>query len=565
MNVPSSSKSLKTLVIGLDGGDLRVLRRLAKEGHMPFFASILERGTSGELRSVVPPMTPVAWPTFMTGKNPGKHGIFDFRTYENTATPLRLNRSTSIRADTLWSLLSRADKRVGVVNVPMTYPPQPVNGVMITGVLTPSTEHTFTYPSTLYRDLRPELGDYIIAVTCQGRPARPFIRDLLRCTQQRSKYVRHLMQREPWDFFMVVFSETDSLQHALWSYLDPQDKRQEDAKIERMIFAYFNRLDDEIRQICETAGQDTQLFFVSDHGFGPLSKWLYLNTWLHHQGWLTYKPWGLLVARSIHKLHRALRWQPIVVLALTKLHRILSRALQRLGGQGKKLLPHAEVQYNVLAAIDWERTKAFFSSLGEQGIRINVRGLEPKGIVSPGREYEELRDEIITKLRELRDPDTGEQIIEHVWKREELYTGPCVDCAPDIMFLSHDVNWIADVAPSKRLVEEVSHICHLMGNGFHKMEGMFVACGPGIKVNGELENAQLQDVMPTLLYSLQQPIPNDVDGRLLSEIFEPNRLSQFPPEFIKPVKPDARDQATSSSSEEEEQVLERLRGLGYIE
>jgi len=560
MSLPAVNGTSRTLAIGLDGGSLAVFRRMAAQGHMPFFAKILKEGTSGELRSAVPPLTPTAWTTFMTGKNPGKHGIFDFRRYRNHAAPILPNNSTKIQADTLWSMLSRAGKRLAVVNVPMTYPPQPLNGTMMTGVMTPGTDGTFTYPADLYDELRPELGDYSIVVTWRGRRPKPFIRDLVDSTRQRGKYVRHLMERDPWDFFMVVFSETDSLQHALWSYLDPDDHRQDDPEVKRLICGFFRELDEEIEQICRAAGQSARVIFLSDHGFGPQYYWFYLNTWLEQQGWLTYEPKGLARARAVQKLHRLLRKWPLAVRSLHALHRALTRLLR-----GRKLLPRAEMQGDVLAAIDWPRTKAFFGSLGEQGIRINLRGREPDGIVEPGEEYEKLRDAIIAALGRLRHPQTGDPIPVSAWKREELFSGPHVGLAPDILLICDDLKYVVDVAPNEKAFEPVSPACHLMGNGFHRMEGMFAAWGPGIKAGGRLQDAGLEDVLPTILFSLQQPIPNDLDGRVLAEIFEPELLSQYAPE---PAEAVAAGQAASNvdlSQEDSERVIEWLRGLGYID
>lgn len=552
MNRAVSNTDLKTLVIGLDGGNLQVFKRLADQGHMPFFASILKQGTSGELRSVVPPLTAPAWSTFMTGKNPGKHGVFDFFNYENSASPVHVVNSTSLKADTIWSMLSRADKRVGVVNVPMTYPPQPVNGTMIADLLTPGIEQTFTYPPTLYDELRSELGEYVLAVSWRGKKIKPFLRELRHCTRQRGKYVCYLMDRNPWDLFTVVFSETDWLQHVLWSYLDPTDHRNNDSEVEKLIFDYFRLLDEILCKIHTTAGRETHLFFVSDHGFGPAYKWLYINTWLNQQGWLTYHRRQLFIHNAKYQIYHNLRRQTWAVWFVHWLRRNMPI---------KKTQSRVGYNPSILSSIDWSGTKAFCVLWGEQGIRINLKGREHNGSVSPGREYEELRDAIIAKLQDLRDSETGAKIVERVWKREELYTGPYVERAADIVFHCGG-KYIIDSAPAKRLMEEASWF---RGTGHHRLEGLFVAHGPDIKAGGSLNHAQLQDIAPTVLFSLGQPIPADIDGRILSEIYEPRWLSQHQPQIIKPDEMDKIDQMGDYSEKEEREVLERLRGLGYID
>jgi predicted AlkP superfamily phosphohydrolase/phosphomutase len=323
-----------------------------------------------------------------------------------------------------------------------------------------------------------------------------------------------------------------------------------------LIFNYFSQLDQEISRICETAGKNTRVFFISDHGFGPHLKWLYINTWLSQNGWLAFNPLQQFVARSMDKVRRILRRHAFVFRTMYALRRILR----------PNLSPEKVVyKFDLQAAILWERTKAFAVSWGEQGIRINLRGREPNGTVSPGREYEELRDAIITQLRELRDPDTGAQIIDSIWKREELYAGPYAESAADIVFSCEALEGVVDVFPHKHFLETTSYASRGFGNGCHRMDGMFVACGPGIKTQGKLKSAQLQDLLPTLLYSLRQPIPNDVDGRLLSEIYTQDLLAEYQPQSTEPIEADKLHRPGDYTEEEEKKVLERLRGLGYVE
>lgn len=548
MQTLNSGPASRALVIGLDGGNLDVFRRLAVQGHMPFLKSVFERGTSGLLRSVIPPVTPPAWSTFMTGKNPGKHNILEFAEYENNDRPLKIVNSTRLRAETLWSMLSRAGKKVGVINVPMTYPPQEVNGVMITDLLTPSTEMTFTYPDTLYKELRPELGEYIIAVVWREYSRRridAYLDDLEFCTQQRTRYVMRLMDRDPWDFFMVVYSEIDHLQHGLWSFLDPDDHREKDPRVEQRLNSYFRMLDGQIEQLCAKAGPEAQVYFISDHGFGPLYKWLHINTWLNQKGWLGLKSGPLRTMRILRAVRNVVKrldpynWRK----KLKKKSGVISVA-------------------DVMGLIDWSGTRAFAASAAEQGIRINLKGREAFGIVNPGKEYEETRDRLIADLRELRDSETGEPIVTEIWKREEVFTGPGMERAADIIFLCHGGEYVSETFPGWKVLEKTDWT---RGMGTHRMDGMFMAYGPGIKKGATLQNASLQDLTPTLLYALRQPVPNDLDGRILEEIFEGDLRSAYPPQFVEPKQLDTSAASTGYSAEEEQQVLERLRGLGYID
>jgi predicted AlkP superfamily phosphohydrolase/phosphomutase len=536
----------RVLVLGLDGGNLEIFRQYAQQGHMPFLAGVFERGTTGPLKSVIPPVTPPAWSTFMTGKNPGQHNIFDFSEYVNCNRPLQVVNSTKLRSETLWSMLSRAGKRVGVVNVPMTYPPQPVNGVMMTDLLTPSTEQTFTYPDTLYQELRPQLGDYIIAVIWREYSRRrvdAYLRDLETCTRQRARYVMHLMDRDPsWDFFMVVFSEIDHLQHGLWSFLDPQDGREHDPRVEALLAGYFRMLDGLLEQLCAKAGPQAQVYFVSDHGFGPVYNWLHINTWLQEQGLLAFKPGPLKALRR----RRALRD------LMKRLDPYNWRKLFR--GRGGKIS-------DILGIIDWGRTQAFAASSSDQGIRINLQGREELGTVAP-EDYERVRDQIIARLRELRDPETGELVATDIYKREEVFSGPSLERAADIIFICRDGEYVGDAFPARRLIEKTDWT---RGMGTHRLHGMFMAFGPGIRRGAQIRDAHLQDMTPTLLYALRQPIPNDLDGRVLQEVFEERIQSANQPKFIAPERQERSAAAPVYSADEEQLVLERLRGLGYID
>lgn len=543
--IEKNHRKSNVLVIGLDGGCIRLLTHLAEQGHMPFFASVLREGVSGDLRSVFPPSTPPAWSTFLTGQNPGRHGVFEFFTYENADAPLQVVNSLSLKNETLWSLLSRAGKRIGLINVPMTYPPHPVNGVMMTGLLTPSVEQTFTYPDYLYDELKEELGKYIIGVTWKEyspNQISDFLDALAHCTRQRQKYVNNLMQQDLWDFFMVVFSETDSLQHALWSFLDPEDPRQKDEKIAKKIFAYYRLLDEVMEQIYSTAGKETQLFFVSDHGFGPFLKWLHVNTWLNETGLLVFDEKKVRALRKMRKVRELVR----------KFDKYNLR---------KKLPVKKGYRTDILSCINWEKTKAFSVLSGEQGIRINLKGREPRGIVSQGLEYENLRDLIISRLRELRDPETGERAGDFIKKREEVYEGPYMEKAPDIVSLFGGGKWLLDVFPAKDVFEPTGW---QFGTGTHRMEGLFAAMGPGIRKNETLKGAGLEDLLPTFLYALGLPVPDYIDGRILTEVYQEPVFSAGTSSDAELVRKDEIE-PEGYSQEEEQLVIERLKGLGYIE
>ncbi len=542
----ANTRPKKVLVIGLDGANPDIIKRLAQDGTMPFMKSVLDRGALGNLKSVYPPLTPPAWTTFMTGKNPGKHGIFEFAAYESYDKPLGIVNSNTIKSDTLWSILNRENKKQIVVNVPLTYPPAQIDGAMITGFLTPSTQVNFTHPPDLYDRLRTELGEYIIEVSIRHYSRFRFpqcIKALKRSAVQRTRYCRKLLQTYNWDFFMMVYSENDFLQHVAWSYLDPDDDRDRNPKYIKLTYDYMRFLDEQIQQLCESADDDTLVMFVSDHGFGPLRKIVYINTWLEQEGFLTYQMKNVNQQRRLIEFRELLRnidiWDLLYKLPYPK---------------GKR-------RDNV-ANIRWDRTRAFSMLAGEQGIRINLKGRESNGIVNPGSEYEQLRDDIIGRLKELRDPETGKLIGNDVHKREDVYTGPYCNRACDIVFLLDEGNYLGEVFPGRDVFAPTTWT---QGSGTHRLKGTLAAYGPGIRNHASLDNAQLQDILPTLLYAMNLPVPNDLDGRILKELFNDKFVSENPPRYGSPHQPHNTNATTSQQNEQNDRlVVERLKSLGYI-
>jgi len=224
--------------------------------------------------------------------------------------------------------------------------------------------------------------------------------------------------------------------------------------------------------------------------------------------------------------------------------------------------------YLDFSGIDWKKTKAYgFGMYGN--IHINLQGREPQGIVKPGKQYEDVRNRIISKLLELRDPNTGDKIVEKVYKREELYHGPFVEKAPDLLIKWKDYcYYTSNNFEIKKgsyfgtfLNIDSSEYKHV---GTHRLNGIFMAMGPVIKKGVQIDNAEIVDLAPTILYFLGQPIPEDMDGRVLNEIFLEDFLVLNPPEFCH-VKPGAQRDITSYSKAEAKKVRERLKALGYIE
>ena len=207
-----SNSSPRVLIVGLDGATLDLIRPWAKDGYLPTFSRLMKARAWGPLESVIPPLTGPAWISFMTGKNPGKHGIFDFiRRGKSDYYGVPINASLR-DGDTLWRVLSDAGKRVVVHGVPATYPPEPVNGLMVTGMLTPPGATNYTYPPQLAQELQQAVPSFTMTTEgtahALGKEAR-LVDALERLTDMNMETLRYLMGRDAWDFFVTVFKETD--------------------------------------------------------------------------------------------------------------------------------------------------------------------------------------------------------------------------------------------------------------------------------------------------------------------------------------------------------------------
>jgi predicted AlkP superfamily phosphohydrolase/phosphomutase len=542
---------MKGLVIGLDGATFTVLRPLMQAGYMPNLQKALAMGVSGELLSTIPPVTALAWPSFMTGKNPGKHGLLGWQGPLNEHFERPWISGGQVRGSKLWHLASEAGLRVCVVNVPVTYPPQPVNGAMITGMLTPGLKAEFTYPPELKTALLAAVPDYQIDVDVQhtrrdtrnSDAIRRFLTEAVTVTRGRGKAIRWLLDREQPDLAVIVFEMPDRLQHILWRYVErlpaPLDDTEKASIVRQGLLTCYQSLDEEIGRLVDGfVSREAYLAFLSDHGFGPWETNVYLNDWLAQHGWLAYnrrRASGWEVLRWIGS--RVKRWAPGL------------------------LISKAQQAFPLLNTLDWGRTWAYAGLPTEYSIFLNVRGREPAGIVEPSG-YETLRTEIIEALREWCDSRTGQPITKAVYRREELYTGPFVTQAPDIIFELQRSYRVSDLTGRGDVLGDISQEPW----GFHEREGIFGMSGPGIEAKAKSKPASIQDIMPTLLYALGLPVPDDLDGRTLLEIFTLAWRAEHPLHSQHVAEAERNSKVTHPYSVAEEAlVAERLKGLGYLE
>jgi predicted AlkP superfamily phosphohydrolase/phosphomutase len=560
----------RVVIIGLDGVPLDLLRPWMEAGELPTMQQFLRRGVVGHLRSTMPPTSGPSWSSFMTGKNPGKTGIYDFL-YRADGTYRFPPVNASLRdGRELWEILSEAGCRVGVLNVPLTYPVRPVNGFMISGWMTPYTARDYVYPPELGAELARAVGRYRIypTMTCTQGREQQFLRASLELLEMRTRTALYLLQREAWDFFMTVIFDTDRVLHQLWHLLDaehPWHRGRRPGSGDAtpwtgapfhgaLVLEYFRHVDHSLARLLDAAGDDALQIVMSDHGMGSAHNFVVLNNWLLESGFLRLRrtPWT------------ALKWALFKAgITLRNVH----KAANRLG-----LAKHAE--YKGLYSTDWLLKLAFLSfndvdwsrsvaySFGRHygPVYINVRGREPNGVVEPGAEYERVREQIVVAALAFRHPRTGRQMVGRVLKREEIYHGPNLEHAPDLILVpadAHDIFFgLADFG-SNRVVDTVYRY-----SGMHRDEGMLLMRGPQVAAGASAEGASIEDLAPTVLHVMGLPIPGDMDGRPLLGLLAPG-YGDVPPTYTGADEGTPR-RARRYDDQEEKQIVDRLRGLGYL-
>jgi predicted AlkP superfamily phosphohydrolase/phosphomutase len=337
------------------------------------------------------------------------------------------------------------------------------------------------------------------------------------------------------------------------------NRKEHDAHIGR-IHEYWHAVDSTLGELFDDVGEETTVYMGSDHGFGPIEKFLCFNVWLIDEGLLVLKRDAMtLFKRALFRLGLTpdLAYRSAMKMGLAHL-RLSVGVTNR-----SKLMRLANLLMLSLEDVDWSRTVAF--SKGNYGqIFINVRGRDKHGIVEPGAEYERITCEVIAKLRGLVDPSSDQPLIGPIWRREDLYTGPHIDEAPDIQFLPCDMTnkplGTLDLTSNK-------FITPVYGNsGDHRMHGIMLGRGTELQRGARFQGARIIDFAPTILHSFGVEVPPDMDGRVLTEIFTAEYLSDNPVRISQTpgLDYDPADKSPAMTEEESEEIRARLRGLGYL-
>ena len=549
----------RLLVIGLDGATLDLVRPWAAAGRLPVLARLMAAGAWGPLRSTIPAATFPAWTSLVTGVNPGRHGVLDFTERVPGTYRVRFVNGSFRRMPALWTRLSAAGRRVAVLTVPGTYPPEPACGVMVSGFDSPlatAIDGSFVHPRALYREIQRAVGrvpfaDFQEVTTGPGWHAVALAR-LLDGVERRTKLTTWLLERERWDALMVVFGESDTVAHHFWRFHDARSPRHARGPFAGAIARVYDALDRAVGALLAAAPPDTAVAVVSDHGSGGASdRVVHLNRGLAACGLLAFRP----AARGrVARLVRAAALRAVPARLQGRLVRRAPAAAGRLEGLQR------------FAGIDWQRTVAYSEELDyHPSVWLNLRGREPEGMVAPGA-YAATRERVAAALATWRD-EAGRPVVERVWRREELYAGPFVERAPDLVLelalvdgYSRSCLPSAGRGPALRRLAPAEH-----GggkgrgmNGTHRPDGLFVLAGAGVRPAGALGPADIVDVLPTLLALAGEPVPGGLDGRPIA-----GALAAEPRSAPDPL-PEAALGPRPFDAGETRELAARLAALGYL-
>jgi len=541
----------KVLIIGIDGGTWTILAPAMEQGYMPHLKELVACGASGILTSTIPAITPAAWGSFQTGMNPGENGVYNFYRWDKKQQKGIVASSKSLHG-TIWDIASGAGKRVGVLNVPMTYPPKQINGYMVTGMLTPSVEAEFTYPCTLKGQLLKAVGDYDILNLENARKGAPhkqfreYVQWMTSIIDSRTRAAEFIINKEPLDIFMVHFQASDVIQHSLWCYMDREHPLYDPEKQHFIFDNFYRQLDqkiDRIRQAFAAKNEGDYLTFViSDHGFQGHYKKFDLGRWLGHEGFVRHK-----IGYAAAKPSLPVRWAKQSGIGKLLRSVLSPETVAKMEGAVKLKEEHADSE-NSKVHLQLCCAEAFIFLLEENDTQRLATA-----------------QELAEKIQAIKDPENGRPVAAAIHRKEDIYRGRSLDLMPDLVVVpSGGYSFYSQIGSAGELLCKVNtkddlHI------GMHHPDGILVVSGKVIKQQNKIK-CRIVDVAPSILYCLGLPIRQDSDGKVLENLFLQQFLDQNPITTTSPADPDVdqKDADEVYSSQDEREIEERLKNLGYL-
>jgi predicted AlkP superfamily phosphohydrolase/phosphomutase len=537
--------SMQTLLVGLDAGCQSVLEPLFEVGAVPNLKSIFESGAAGPLESQIPPWTPSAWPSLYTGVNPGKHGVFGFLSFDGYEWDVV--NSTHVREHTLWERLDDHDRSSVVVNAPVTHPPREFDGAVVPGYTAP--EDPDCHPEGLLDEIRDEIGDYRVYAP-RDADGRRKVEWYERLTEMRGEAFRYLADRFDPEFGFVQFQQTDTVFHEF-----PGDHGK--------VRSVYEAVDRQVGAILEECDPDT-VVVASDHGMGEYGGHEFRpNEFLRQRGLVEtttegegMPTWSTIADNQLQEgeegktktddapalLERGMAGMAGVGVTSQRIHAALDAV--GLAEFVAERVPN-DVARAASEQVDFPASRAYMRDRIELGVRVNLAGREPEGVV-PESEYDELCDDLVEMLSEVETPD-GEPVFERVARREEVFSGPCVEEAPDVITVPRDYDEFLSTRVGDGQFGSPSEPYN------HKRDGIVAISGAGVDAAADLSEAGLFDVAPTILATMGLPAGDRMDGDVLPavESVGTERYSAF--------------EAGKQERTDDDEVEARLADLGYLE
>ena len=555
--------AMKVFVLGMDGATWDVLKPLADEGVLPNLKRLMEAGASGTLRSVFPPLSPVAWTAVMTGKNSGKHGVFEFLEHKHDPMNGRVNSSRSIQSELVWEVAGRHGKATVAGGVPMSYPPRSAPGFYLGDFLSPVGAADFASDPAIFAELEAAVGPYrpwATTVHDGGREA-DVLAELSGFLEHHLAAIKFLMARCEWDLFVFDLMATDRIQHELWHVWDSTHRARKGRETELDALAegckeFWGALDRGVGEIEAALPEDSTLILMSDHGFGPIEWYVNFNVWLLERGDIALQDsWYV---KQKHWFYKRGVTPERVYGAMARLGLAGQRVSRFRGKQVGPLERLAESAFLSRKHIDWSKSKAYAQGNFGQ-IFLNLKGRQPQGCVDPA-DARGVLDDIKAGLLAIPHPETGGPLVARVYERDELYQGPHAGLGPDLTVVLSDWRYrtigLHDFT-TNRVVSPA-----FGPTGDHRMEGVFIASGPAIRPGATLAgDADLADVAPTVLHLLGVPVPADMDGRVLTEVLEHPTAAASPSAGEETA---AEPAGVAYTEEEDAEIQQRLADLGYL-
>lgn len=542
-------------MVGLDGGEWSIIDHLISADRMPNTASLINSGCRAELQSTMPPVSPLAWNSIYTGVNPGKHGVYDFSTFEEDYSRRSIN-SRDRKATPFWKIMNDNNVTTGLFKLPFSYPVPEVNGFFVSGFPMPGSGSESVYP----QHLRETIGEpsellensHLIS---EGK-LEQLRENLLNIISRQTDALFSCIENDDVDFLMTVYDGSDRIQHFFWKYMDSSHSRYDPSKFQDAIYKYYEKFDQELGRIIEKVPDDVNIILISDHGFGPLETDINIEYWLSSNGYIEWEDDSRVSSqnRSVTGTVISSLWSIIKKAGLDGFFQ--SIIPEKIYVAGKSTSAVKKTNYN------WDDTITFFSTISGQSLYINLESKFQEGSVAY-ENYDYIVDQLIGELRSLKHPETDKKVLDTVVRADEVYHGWATFDSPDIILNATDGHAIVGGPDDNFLSESTQYGRDRSGD--HTTSGIFVAHGPAFKQGvSEITELSVIDILPALLYLNGSPVPNHIDGSVPSEIFSK--------EFFDSREVSRTNEYGQSESDghewtrDEAQELEKnLQDLGYLE